>query len=179
MLRRPPTSIGITAEDIALFESQYAQGHIYRSHHYQESDQANSNGQNSSTRGQRYDPNMPATSGGDDDNDAASMEANPGGEAEAPVGQTHASSSGNRNSGQRRIKTREQRIQGSVVAAAAAAASGSAAAAAAASAYTVAGGVVAGGVAGAGDGSGGATRVAVGPAQQQYHNPYMNQYQQR
>jgi phage protein D len=185
MLRRPPTTIGITAEDIALFESQYAQGHIYRSHHYPESQHTNSNAQNSQNSqngnpNQRLDPNMPAASEDDEaDDDAASMIANPG-VPSTSAGQMHAS--GNRNSGQRRIRTREQRIHGSVVAAAAAAASASAtataAAAIAAPGYTVTGGVI-GGVSGGGgaggDASGGATRVA-GPAQEVH---FQYPYQQR
>jgi hypothetical protein len=120
---------------------------------------------------------MPAASEDNEaDDDAASMIANPG-VPSTSAGQMHAS--GNRNSGQRRIRTREQRIHGSVVAAAAAAASASAtataAAAIAAPGYTVTGGVI-GGVSGGGgaggDASGGATRVA-GPAQEvHFQYPY-------
>jgi Anaphase-promoting complex APC subunit CDC26 len=175
MLRRPPTTIGITVEDIALFESQYAQGHIYRSHTHQESNQTDSNGQ-SGTQGQQHDVDTPENSR---EEDADSMVANPGEYADGPVGQSHASGNRNRNRNgeHRRIKTREQRIHGSAVAAAAAAASAAATAAAAASAYAVASGVGEGGgvVGGAGEASGGATRVA-GPAQQ---HQYQTQYQQR
>ncbi len=32
MIRRPPTTIGLTADDLAIFEKQYASGEIYAHH---------------------------------------------------------------------------------------------------------------------------------------------------
>jgi Anaphase-promoting complex APC subunit CDC26 len=88
MLRRPPTSIGLTPDDLAIFEKQYAQGQIYADHH-------ESNTQHNAWE-QRQDTGPPGSTGG--------SAGDAGGQAEVGVEE-------------RKMKSRDERIHGTTLSA--------------------------------------------------------------
>ena len=113
MIRRPPTSIGLTADDLAIFEKQYASGEIYAHHH-----DTNNSGRNQHAQRQEGEtPGSPEEGGSQ-----AAEDANAGEVREGDTGLTQAQLAEE----ERKARTRDQRILGSTgdVAAAAAAAGG-------------------------------------------------------
>lgn len=88
MLRRPPTSIPITPDDLAIFEKQYAQGQIYADHHQR------SNIGNGWTDEHDHGFETPPSSMGE-----GQMNGNPG-------------AAGHEGGEERRVKTRRERILG-------------------------------------------------------------------
>lgn len=92
MLRRPPTAISPTPDDLAFFEKQYAQGQIYANHHETTINSDNSNWQ------QQQNIGTPGSSRGE-------------GQVAAGVGVAEGARE-QVGGEERRVKTREERIQG-------------------------------------------------------------------
>lgn len=99
MIRRPPTSIGLTADDLAIFEKQYASGEIY-AHHRDTNDSAGTQ------RAPRMDVATPASPR--DGANPMAKGANAGEIRESGRGQTQAQL----DEEQRQARTRDQRILG-------------------------------------------------------------------
>ncbi|ERF71025.1 hypothetical protein EPUS_03305 [Endocarpon pusillum Z07020] len=113
MIRRPPTSIGLTADDLAIFEKQYASGEIY-AHHHDDNDTNHKAGKKRRAQGQDGEaPGEPNEGGIQAAGDANAAE---GREGDGELTQAQ------RAEEERKARTREQRILGSTGDVAAAAA---------------------------------------------------------
>jgi Anaphase-promoting complex APC subunit CDC26 len=94
MLRRPPTSIHLTADDLAIFEKQYAQGQIYSDH------QPNSN-----YTGQQQQQDMGTP-------DSLRREGQMAGNQDAGGGGGGGAGGTRMGGEERRVKSRDERIHG-------------------------------------------------------------------
>jgi Anaphase-promoting complex APC subunit CDC26 len=99
MLRRPATSITLTADDLAIFEKQYASGQIYSDHHERNSINSDANDwsqrQDTATPGSAREDGQMASSAGEVE--VLRAQADTGGE-------------------DKRVKSRAERIQGTTAA---------------------------------------------------------------
>jgi hypothetical protein len=99
MLRRPATTITLAAEDLAIFEKQYASGQIYADHH----ERNNFNSDNNDWS-QRQDTATPGSARGD------GQMVGSAGAVEGLRGQLETGGE------ERRVKSRAERIQGTAAA---------------------------------------------------------------
>ncbi len=107
MIRRPPTTIGLTADDLAIFEKQYASGEIYTHH------QPDMNSSEKTKRATRQDGATPGSL-----KDSGGTQAAEDVDADADAGEVREGDRGQQTPAQlaeeeRKARTRDQRILGS------------------------------------------------------------------